>query len=150
MRVENSLTKTHDKIKKIRGTNRFVARILRRDEVVIDRTTGLMWQQSSSTQAMAYPMAMTWVHYLNKCGFAGFTDWRLPTLEEALTLLQDSPSSVGLYIDPIFNAKQRLWMWTSERGNADLAWYVNFNYGYSQLNCIKSSHNYVFAVRSRA
>lgn len=60
-----------------------------------------MWQQSSSTQAMAYPMAMTWVHYLNKCGFAGFTDWRLPTLEEALTLLQDSPSSAGLYIDPI-------------------------------------------------
>lgn len=149
MRAECSLTKTPPKAKKHHAASRYVIKVLHRDEVVIDRTTGLMWQQSSSSQAMAYHMAMSWIRNLNKCGFAGFTNWRLPTLEEALTLLEESPSSTGLYIDPVFRAKQRLWMWTSERESADAVWYVNFNYGYSQVNRIKSSHNYVCAVRSR-
>ena len=127
--------------------NRLVVKTLHRDDVVIDRSTGLMWQQSASSQPMLYRLAMDWIKSLNKHGFAGFNDWQLPTLEEALTLVKQFPNSQGLYIDPIFNSRQRLWMWTSERGDADSVWYVNFNYGYSQLNRIKSSHNYVRAVR---
>jgi hypothetical protein len=108
-----------------------------------------MWQHAASSQQMVYRLAMEWINSLNKRGFAGFNDWRLPTLAEAMTLLEGTPNSEGLYIDPIFNAKQRLWMWTSDRGGVDSAWYVNFNYGYSKLNRIKSSNNYVRAVRRR-
>ena len=129
--------------------NRFAARSLHCEEVVIDRATGLMWQQSTSSQPLVYGMAMALIQDLNKRGFAGFKDWRLPTLKEAMTLIEPSPNNAGLYINPIFDARQRLWMWTSQRGKEDLVWYVNFNYGYSQLNRIKSSHNYVRAVRAR-
>ncbi|NUO81578.1 DUF1566 domain-containing protein [candidate division KSB1 bacterium] len=117
------------------------------ENVVVDRMTDLMWQQAASSQPMLFRLALTWIDNLNKCGFAGFYDWRLPTLSEAMTLVEESPNEHGLYIDAIFNARQRSWIWTSERGGADLAWYVNFNYGYSQLNRTKSTHNSVRAVR---
>jgi hypothetical protein len=106
-----------------------------------------MWQQTASSQHMVYSLAMEWIVKLNQHGFAGFNDWRLPTLEEAMTLMERSPNSGGWYIDPIFNSKQRSWMWTSDRGDADSAWYVNFNYGYCKLNRIKSGTNSVRAVR---
>jgi len=127
--------------------SRFAAKTLRHEEVVVDRSTGLMWQQTASAQPVIYRMATALIQDINKRGFAGFEDWRLPTLAEGMTLMEKLPNSSGLYIDPIFAAKERLWMWTSERENTELVWYVNFNYGYSQLNRIKSSHNYVRAVR---
>jgi hypothetical protein len=147
MLAENSLYDTPFTIKSRYMINRFLMKTLHHNEVVIDRTTGLMWQQATSSQQMIYSLATKWIDTLNQRGFAGFGDWRLPTLEEATTLIERYPNSKGLYIDPIFNSKQRLWMWTSERGEADSVWYVNFNYGYSRLNRIKSSNNYVRAVR---
>ncbi len=149
MLAENSLYDSTPEVKR-RGTiNRFVTKTLHREEVVIDRTTGLMWQQVASSQQMVYSLAMEWINSLNKRGFAGFDDWRLPTLEEAMTLMEQAPNSAGLFIDPVFNSKQRSWMWTSDRGAAESAWYVNFNYGYSKLNRIKSGNNHVRAVRLR-
>jgi len=129
--------------------NRYAMKSLHRDEVVVDRETGLMWQQAASSEHMLYSLATEWINNLNKRGFAGYNDWRLPTLEEAMTLMEHAPNSAGLYIDPIFNSKRRSWMWTADRGEADSAWYVNFNYGYSRLNRINSSNNQVRAVRRR-
>lgn len=129
--------------------NRYMTKSLSRDEVVVDRETGLMWQQAASPEHMLYNLATQWINNLNKRGFAGYNDWRLPTLDEAMTLMEHAPNSAGLYIDPIFNSKQRAWMWTADRGETDSAWYVNFNYGYSRLNRIKSSSNQVRAVRQR-
>ena len=129
--------------------NRYMTKSLSRDEVVVDRETGLMWQQAASPEHMLYNLATQWINNLNKRGFAGYNDWRLPTLDEAMTLMEHTPNSAGLYIDPIFNSKRRAWMWTADRGEADSVWYVNFNYGYSRLNRIKSSSNQVRAVRQR-
>ena len=129
--------------------NRYMTKSLSRDEVVVDRETGLMWQQAASPEHMLYNLATQWINNLNKRGFAGYNDWRLPTLDEAMTLMEHTPNSAGLYIDPIFNSKRRAWMWTADRGETDSAWYVNFNYGYSRLNRIKSSSNQVRAVRQR-
>jgi len=147
MFVENGLYDTRLKTENRGMADRFVVKTLRRDEVVLDRATGLMWQQAASPQQMVYRLAMDWVDNLNKRTFAGFDDWRLPTLEEAMTLMERLPNTRGFYIDPIFMSRQRFWMWTSDRGGADSAWYVNFNYGYSQLNRKKTGHNYVCAVR---
>jgi serine/threonine-protein kinase len=129
------------------ATNRFVMKSFQQDGVVIDRSTGLMWQQTVSPEGMIYSMAMDWVKDLNRRAFAGFKDWRLPTLEEGMTLLERSPNSGGLFIDAVFTSRKRLWMWTSERKDAESAWYVNFNYGYSQLNRVKYGSNCVRAVR---
>ncbi len=54
------------------------------DKVVMDHTTGLMWHQSGSEKYMNWKLANNWVEQLNKKGYAGFKDWRLPTVEEAV------------------------------------------------------------------
>lgn len=147
MFTENGILNSLPNVKRRRFVKRFVVKNLHHDQVVVDRTTGLMWQQTTSSRKMIYRLAMQWINHLNERGFAGHNDWRLPTLEEAMTLVEQFPNSNGLYIDPVFDPKKRLWMWTSDREDANSAWYVNFNYGYSKLNRIKSGNNYVRAVR---
>ena len=59
------------------------------DKVVVDKATGLMWQQSGSpSHNMNYADAKKYIRKLNDDGFAGFKDWRLPTLEEVMSLME--------------------------------------------------------------
>ncbi|MFQ5687049.1 MAG: DUF1566 domain-containing protein [Candidatus Scalindua sp.] len=57
--------------------------IIRGDKVVIDYSTGLMWHQSGSPRAVTLKAARSLLQRLNNHGYAGYHDWRLPTLEEA-------------------------------------------------------------------
>jgi hypothetical protein len=98
---------------------------------VTDRTTGLMWQQGGSPKTMNYAAAQAYVKKLNEERFGGYNDWRLPTLEEGASLLEPSKRNGDLYIDPVFDPKQR-WIWTSDptsEGSAAV-WYVTFYHGY--------------------
>jgi hypothetical protein len=52
--------------------------------VVVDTLTGLMWQQSGSKKVKSYKEAKEYIKKLNKKQFAGYNNWRLPTLEEAV------------------------------------------------------------------
>ncbi len=50
------------------------------DKVVVDHASGLMWHQSGSDKYMTWKKAKSWVKKLNKTGYAGYRDWRLPTV----------------------------------------------------------------------
>jgi len=114
------------------------------DKVVIDKTTGLMWQQSGSDDYITYAKARKYIDKLNTNSFAGFTDWRLPTLEEAMSLM--APKQHGeLYIDPIFDRKQS-WIWTSDKYSAGAAWSVSFSHGNCGHDALVTNL-YVRAVR---
>lgn len=83
--------------------------------VVVDHLTGLMWQRSGSADIMIGERAEAYVDSLNKIGFAGYSDWRLPTAEEALSLVAwERPRSNSLFIDPIFDREQP-WIITATR-----------------------------------
>ena len=98
-------------------------------KVVFDHTTKLMWQQSgSSGSTTIYENAKKYIDQLNRERFAGFNDWRLPTLEEAMSLMEPEKSSNGLYIEPVFDETQRF-IWTSDQYSASRAWSVGFTYG---------------------
>ena len=112
--------------------------------VVIDRATGLMWQQSGTKDKVTYEDAKAYVAALNRNQFAGYSDWRLPTLEEAYSLVEPQKSSNELYVDPVFDATQR-WIWTCDQPSASAAWLVNFLYG---LCDDLGFYGYVRAVRS--
>ncbi|MCP4220607.1 MAG: DUF1566 domain-containing protein, partial [bacterium] len=62
------------------------------ETVVTDGSTGLMWQQSGSGIPLTYREAGEWLGELNKTGYAGHKDWRLPTLEEAVSLMDNKPN----------------------------------------------------------
>jgi hypothetical protein len=97
------------------------------DKVVIDHATGLMWHQSGSSDYMSWNSAKDWIRDLNRRGYAGYQDWRLPTLEEAVSLLEASRKN-DIYIDPVFNNEQ--WgIWTGDRHDSGGTWSVYFSLG---------------------
>ena len=131
------------------------------DNVVIDYSTGLMWHQSGSDEHMSWlsenffgleytsrwNKAEMWIKELNERGYAGYHDWRLPTLEEAVSLLESSNKNSDLYIDPVFSDKQR-WIWTVDKYSAGEVWAVTFDYGGVNSYGVHSRGNYVRPVRS--
>ncbi len=106
--------------------NNFESRVIKEDKVVLDHATGLMWHQSGSVESMNYTRAKQWIEGLNRRGYAGYHDWRLPTLEEAAALLERRKMHGDLYIDPKFSAKQ-WWIWTGDTVSGESwVWIVSF------------------------
>ncbi|MCU0644134.1 MAG: TIR domain-containing protein [bacterium] len=109
--------------------NQFESKTIQGDKVVLDNASGLMWQQSGSANYMNYEDAKKWTNDLNKIGYAGYSDWRFPTLEEAMSLMEPKQMNDNLYIDPKFDAMQ-WWIWTSDQPpGVSRAWSVSFSDG---------------------
>lgn len=96
--------------------------------VVFDQRTGLMWQRSGSSQFMALLKVDKFVHDMNAQRYAGFNDWRLPTLEEGMSLVEHEVKSNGSYIDPMFDRTQD-WIWTADKHSGSSCWVANFSDG---------------------
>ncbi len=126
--------------------HQYKLQIIQGDKVVLDMASGLMWQQGGSSNQMDIKAAKKWIDDLNQRGYAGFKDWRLPTLEEAMSLMEREKMKGDLYIDPIFDKTQR-YIWTADPvvGSAAV-WVVDFHPGYCFPNYLH--YNYVRAVRS--
>ncbi len=100
--------------------------ILQNDsKVVYDRASGLMWQQSGSDQVMKYENAKAYIMKLNSDRLAGYNDWRLPTLEEAMSLMETSVKNGDLYVTSVFG-KSKPYIWTSDKYSVSSAWVVDF------------------------
>jgi hypothetical protein len=136
-------------------SNSYNLRSISGDKVVVDSATGLMWHQNGfskksfaygTTKIMKWDEAKEWVRNFNSRGYAGYHDWRLPTVEEAVSLLESGKSN-GRYIDPVFSKKQE-WIWTGDRKTGSkAAWEVNFRYGHVLPTAI-GGYNCVRPVRS--
>ncbi len=129
-------------------SHQYQLQTIRGDKLVFDEATGLLWQKSGSEENMVFEDANVWIEKLNQRGYGGFHDWRLPTLEEAMSLMEPEAKNNDLYIDPVFNKKQ-WWIWTSDLFQVELreAWQVDFNFGNCAANYFKAA-SYVRAVRS--
>jgi TolB protein len=89
-------------------------------KVVIDHATDLMWEQSGSGTRMAWKETKGYIDTINAVGHAGFSDWRLPTVEELASLLEPIGENKGLYIDPAFDPRQSA-CWSSDESAVSLA-----------------------------
>lgn len=124
--------------------------LIKGSKVIDDEATGLMWQQGGSPVDMTWEKVGEYIGELNSEKFAGFDDWRLPTLEEAMSLMEPDEKKGDLYIDPVFDKTQR-WIWTSDqvKGDERLRWVVDFDVGSCHVSVFIDYDAFVRAVRSR-
>jgi len=116
------------------------------DRTVCDRATGLMWQRKGSDQAVSWQAAGDYIRELNRSRFDGYDDWRLPTLEELLSLMENSWQNGDLFIDEAFEEKQRS-CWSADTRGTDKAWKTQFHLGYA-TEAFRTDRNWVRAVRT--
>jgi serine/threonine-protein kinase len=99
------------------------------DETVTDKVTGLTWQQSGSDFPMTWEQAHVYIQNLNDQRFAGLTPWRLPTIDELLSLITEVPHKDDFCLRSVFDPHQR-WLWSSDRRSFVAAWYVSADMGF--------------------
>ena len=113
---------------------------------VSDHVTGLMWEKNGSLSVMTWKEAKAYVYQLNLQNFAGYSDWRLPTLEELASLMEDSWKNDDLFIDTFFDKNQRS-CWSADTHGTLKAWKANFHLGYI-IDAPLTYKNSVRAARS--
>jgi hypothetical protein len=112
------------------------------DGTISDRATGLMWQKEGSQDGVSWVKAKEYINKLNSEQFLGYSNWRLPTIEELASLLKSKKANNKLHIDPIFSETQPI-CWSSDIFAPEVAWYVNFKSGMIR-------HIYLFFYHVRA
>lgn len=105
------------------------------EDVIIDNKSGLCWQKSSSERAFLRTSAKKYVVKMNNKNYGGYSDWRLPTLEEMASLLQKKRSKSRYHIHSHFT-KTRPKYWTADspdllfhKTDEETAWIVDFKKG---------------------
>lgn len=109
---------------------------------ITDNKTGKVWTKDGSENEMNFADAEKYCKDLSeKTG----EQWRLPTVEELLTLVDYTKSEPA--INPVFNCKKS-WYWTSTifAGDSGGAWVVGFSYGSTGWD-LRSYYYFVRPVR---
>ncbi|MCK6469910.1 MAG: DUF1566 domain-containing protein [Candidatus Brocadia sinica] len=112
---------------------------------VYDHASSLLWQQSGSQGEMNYEETKSYISKLNHEQFAGYHDWRLPTLEEAMSLMEPTKKNGDLHIDQIFDPCQ-VRIWTSDFRRDSMSWVVRFDSGYCDY--VYNDGNIKYSVRA--
>ena len=97
------------------------------ESTAIDLRTGLMWQRAGLDIA-SHRVISRRIEELNAGGLAGCHDWRLPTMEETLSLLEPAMNSKGLYLHPCFSKEQPFIFVAAQRKPGGY-WFVDFKQG---------------------
>jgi hypothetical protein len=92
--------------------------------VIIDERTTLMWQQGGLDLCSIRTMKQK-IDKLNQQNFAGYNDWRLPSLEEALSLMEAKANNKGVNLPLCFSAEQPF-IFTAARRHPTGYWFVDY------------------------
>lgn len=87
------------------------------ERVIVDHATGLMWQSSGSFNNLTWEQSIEHALQSNSNKYAGYRDWRIPTIEELASLIEYEPKSYGalgeMYISNNFDSGIT-WSWSSD------------------------------------
>ena len=114
--------------------------------ILVDKETGRGWQQAGSPYPLDWESAQHYVNELNFKKFGGFTEWRLPTMDELVSLLLPSPHGEALCVEPVFDQLQDT-LWSCDRRSFMAAWYANLKFGFIGWKDFSARH-FVRAVVS--
>ncbi|MBG3877459.1 DUF1566 domain-containing protein [Desulfovibrio oxamicus] len=97
--------------------------------VAYQPATGLLWQRGGSEWGLTLAEARAHVAELNAARFAGFDDWRLPTVDEVCTLLAPPPEGGGHCVPPVLDPAPDP-LWTADRKSFTAGWFVSASMGF--------------------
>lgn len=84
------------------------------DSIAYDFKRNLMWKRFVSDNKKKYNDVKDYINWINSKKYAGFDDWRLPTLEEAMSLLiKPSKKESNYFNNTIFDLANKK-IWTSD------------------------------------
>lgn len=95
--------------------------------VIIDRRTSLMWQRDGIDIGSLRHIQKN-IEEVNRQKFAGFTDWRLPTMEEAMSLMEPEKNSKGIFLHPCFS-KEQPFIFVAAKRQPGGCWFVDYKQG---------------------
>jgi len=114
------------------------------DGTITDTKTNLMWQQET-TRPLTWDAA---IKYCDKLKLSGYSDWRLPTIQELFSLIDFTKfnpcTDTAFFPD---TESSDYWSSTTNASHTDYAWLVYFDDG-DVYGLNKSFAYYVRAVRT--
>lgn len=114
---------------------------------VTDIETRLMWQQKTAGQFSWYDA----ISYCSGLSLAGYSDWRLPTMDELRTLLdrsQSSPLINHMHFPDTCGFPVFYWSSSGFTDNTYVAWFLNFYYDGWGITAGISSKDFDGCVRA--
>jgi serine/threonine protein kinase len=99
------------------------------DGTVTDKATGLIWQQSGCSYPLNWHDAKNYIERLNQDRFAGRDCWKLPTINQLISLVTRTPHGEDFCIQPLFDQAQK-WLWSCDLCSFMAAWYVSVELGF--------------------
>ena len=96
--------------------------------LIHDRATGLVWTRQRHPVRMSLEKIGEWIASLNRVGYGGIGDWRLPTVEEAAALLEKNPGDAKLFLNAVFGEDIQS-IWTGDGFSESRSWTVDFRNG---------------------
>jgi len=108
--------------------HRFTREVAGVDLTVLDKVTDLRWQRGGSRTALPSQRAYAHPAAVNAVGYAGLVDWRVPTLEEAMSLMR-APTTNGYHLNPVFDMSAAPFVFTSDKDPRGRPWVVYYSDG---------------------
>ena len=95
--------------------------------IIVDLMTGLMWQRGG-LEITSFRSMNKSVDLLNKEGLHGYNDWRLPTVEEAMSLMESHANEKDIHLNSNFS-KEQPFIFTSAQRTPGGYWFVDYKHG---------------------
>ncbi|MDF1578697.1 MAG: DUF1566 domain-containing protein [Desulfobulbales bacterium] len=94
---------------------------------VTDQRTALMWGRQGCDLANL-GRVRKYIDDLNRREFGGYDNWRLPTIDEALSLMEPVANEAGLHLHPCFS-RQQPFIFTADQRRPGGYWFVDYKQG---------------------
>lgn len=108
-----------------RGLRRRKEGLLFSDSTVTDSFTNIMWQRHASPPKYRYRSAATYINKLNQISWQGYSNWRIPKIEELMATIIPVKNRAGLYFPKQWNCRAKdIWScnWATDSLNTRWIW----------------------------
>lgn len=117
------------------------------EKTVVDLRTNLMWQRQG-LDINSLRRIQREIAEVNSSTFDGYNDWRLPTVEEALSLMEHEKNEKGVFLHPCFS-KDQPFIFVAAQRKPGGCWFVDYKQGRTFWSSGTIPGGFARLVRSR-